>query len=253
MEHQLSDTKIYQTVDYNRFRMINGNRGLNLKKIDRIIKDIKDGNNMLRYKPIEVRESGDFLDIIDGQHRMHVSKKIKSPVFYIIVSEDKTMNQIASVNSNVEKWKYTDFINCYVNQGIEDYKRLGQFIADYKIAIGACIRLLQSGNPTYGGQSESDLIQGFCKGTFKICNWDAAVRTVENAKLFSDVFPAWNDRGFVTAVFRIDKAGKVPLSDLVAAVKKNPDKLSQETSPMKYILKLEEILNLGKQKRTIII
>ena len=80
MTHNESSIKIYHSKDYSLFRMINGNRQLDERKIKRIIKDISDGLDVLRYCPILVKVNGDQLDIIDGQHRYYVSRKLKCGV-----------------------------------------------------------------------------------------------------------------------------------------------------------------------------
>ena len=102
MQHTEASIKLYFTREYARFRMVNGNRQLNDRKINRIMREMADGNDMMRYYPIQVQENKDRLDILDGQHRFWICRHLKRPVYYILVSEEKTMPQIAKVNSNVE-------------------------------------------------------------------------------------------------------------------------------------------------------
>lgn len=251
MNHQESDIKIYQTTDYDRFRMINGNRPLNHKKIAKILKEIKEGNDMLRYKPIEVSECDNFLNILDGQHRMFISRKLKAPVYYIIVEEEKTMNEIATINSNVEKWKYADFINCYINKGNENYVRLQNFLNLYHISIGTSLLMLSKKGIVLIGGSNSQMIENFYKGNFEIKFWDEAVEIAERARLFS-FFKNWNDRYFMNAVNQIHKAGKIKTEVVVEACKRNPDKLERQTSTRLFIYNLEQIVGIGKKDRVII-
>jgi hypothetical protein len=81
MTHTEASLQIFFTNEYSRFRMINGNRQLNEAKINRIIKEISNGNDMRKYYPIQVKENGDRLDILDGQHRFYIARHFKSPVF----------------------------------------------------------------------------------------------------------------------------------------------------------------------------
>lgn len=250
MQHIESATKVYQTKDYDRFMMINGNRGINNKKIQKIIDEIGGGNNMLAYKPIEVSETNEFLFILDGQHRFYVSKKIKEPVYYIIVKEDKNMQEIAAINSLTEKWKMKDFINCYVNQGNENYIKLQEFIDRYPINIGTSLRLLIGGTPGTEGSSP-DITDEFQKGRFEIKRWIEAVSLAESCLLFS-ACSFWRDRSFVIAIYRIRNAGLISIEELATAVNKNIDKLQKQVSQKLYIYNLEQIVNIGKQKRIVI-
>lgn len=117
LTHHVSTVQVFMTEEYNNFSMINGNRPLNERKIKRIISEIESGNDMLKYSPIQVRVCDDKLMILDGQHRFFISKKLNRPVYYILVLEDKTMQDIAKINSNVEKWTDENFINCYLTTG----------------------------------------------------------------------------------------------------------------------------------------
>ncbi len=251
MVHHPSHVTIYMTTDYNRFSMINGNRAINMRKITRIIKDIESGNDMLEDYPIQVKFNGKYLDILDGQHRFFIDQKLSRPVYYILVQEAKSMADIARINSNVEKWKSQNFIDCYINQGIEDYQQLQTFIDTYKINIGTSMLLLHTGQPGNEG-SHRPLSEKFEKGKFTVLHWEEAVKVAEMCKMFS-AFNHWTDRSFIIALYRIKKSGLIPVEDVVEAFNKNPDKLNKQLSQKAYIYNLEQIVNTGKQKRIVII
>ncbi len=249
IKHTPSTVAVFQTDNFKAFSMINGNRALNLKKIDRIIKEIQGGNDLLKYCPVLVRVNCDKMEIIDGQHRYFVAKKLKRQVHYIIVSEEKKLVDIARLNSNTENWKGQDYINCYINTGNQNYIRLQEFIDKYKINVGSSITMLTTGHIASGGRSE--LLVKFQEGTFEVKSWPQAVKLAETAKSFS-VFKYWNTRNFIAAVKKIIDAGMVPIEDVVEAVNKNPDMLTQKTSPKEYLFCLEQIVNKNKHKRIVI-
>ena len=250
MKHETSEVIVYKTTDYNRFNFINGNRGLNQQKIKDIITDIEAGNDMLSAYPIHVQETSKGLDIPDGQHRFFISRKLKRPVYYIIIGQNKSMADIARVNSNVEKWKQRDFINCYITQGNKNYDRLQAFLEKYKINIGTSLRLLEFGHPGVEGSSP-DLNKKFQNGLFEVKKYDEAEQLAKDCLLFES-FPFHTDRGFVIAIYRIKQAGKITLEELQQAYNKNPDKLEKNLSQKQYIFNLEQIVNIGKQKRIVI-
>lgn len=231
--------------------MINGNRQLNELKINRIIREINEGNDMLRYYPIQVKENGDRLDIIDGQHRFYICKKMKRPVYYILVSETKSLPDIAKVNSNVEKWKNSDFINCYVQIGNNNYQILQDFIDKYGFNITLSINMLSRGNPVDGGPMKRDN-SPFEHGYFEVKYFDQAVEIAELAMLFKD-FSNWRSRPFVVAIYRIHKAGIISVKEVLSAYKKRPEMLTGNSDYKSYIYNLEQIVNVGKKARIVLV
>ncbi len=251
IHHTVSTVTIFATDNYKQFSMINGNRGLNENKIKKIIKEVESGNDMLKYYPIQVRVVGESLEILDGQHRFFICKKLKRQVHYILVTEDKSMPDIAKVNSNVEKWASKDFINCYINQGNEHYIKLQEFLNLTKISVGLSLRLLSSGNPGVEGFS-TKITDDFQQGAFTVTHWNDAIEMFNECKKFNS-FQYFIDRSFIIALYRIKKAGLITMDDLATAVNKNPEKLIRNANQKQYIYNLEQIVNIGKQKRIVII
>lgn len=253
LTHTISTVAVFQTDQYNNFSMIPGNREINLHKVEKIIKEIEAGNDMLRYYPIQVRLVNGKLEILDGQHRFFISKKLKRPVFYILVSETKSMHDIAKVNSNVETWKDDHFINCYMMNGNnqQHYRLLKEFSDTYKFSMGICLNLLHDGNPGNATGSNATLRAKFEEGQFEVLKHDEAVRVAEMVKQFSS-FSNWRGRTFILAIYRISQAGKIAIEDLAAACKKNSELLTKQAHFKDYIVKLEYIINQGKHKRIVI-
>lgn len=250
--HKESSIKVYDTRDYSIFKMINGNRSINDHKVKKIIKEIDAGNDMLQYYPIQVREHEDRLNILDGQHRFYISKILKRPVYYILVMEEKSMPDIAKVNSNVEKWKASDFINCYVQHGNEHYKIFQRFLEEYRISLTVSLQMLNLGNPGKDSGSHGELTEAFRNGTFEVKHLEQARTLAEECRSFAP-FPHCNSRSFVIAIYRIKKAGLVTLDELRTACNKRPELLTEQASFKAYINTLEQVLNVGKQKRIVII
>lgn len=251
MNHVDSSVTIHFSNEYARFKMINGNRPLNEGKIKRIIKEISNGNDMLRYYPIQVKENKDRLDILDGQHRFYISKYLKRPVFYILVKEEKSMPDIARVNSNVEKWKSSDFVNCYAQQENKHYIQLRDFMDTYGFSASVSLRLLYNGNAGAEGSNES-LTEDFKNGAFVVKCFDEAYAIAEDCKKFSS-FAYWKERGFVIAIDRIKRAAILSIDEVLKAYNKKPEMLTHQASFKEYIWNLEQIINMGKQKRIVIV
>jgi hypothetical protein len=251
LTHYPSTVTVFQSTEYKNFVMINGNRPLNENKIKKIIAEIESGNDMLQYYPIQVRVVKEKLEILDGQHRYFISKKLKRPIHYIMVHEEKTIHDIARVNSNVEKWKNTDFINSYIISGNKNYDIIKSFKDQYNMGMGVTLSLLHHGTPGADHGGTNGLIDDFQNGVFLVKNQQKAIDFAETCKRF-DFFKGWNSRGFLIAIQRIMKADLVSIDDVHASVSKHPELLVTNSTGKDYIHNIERIMNIGKSKRVII-
>lgn len=251
MQHQLSKIKIYCTDNYNLFKRVDGNRGLNIKKIERIITEINAGNDVLDLYPVVVKENKTSLELLDGQHRIEVAKKLKRPVHYVIKKEAMNLYQVAKVNSNVEKWTADDFIKCYIAAGNNNYKQLEKFHQTYKMSIGVCITMLDQGIIKTDQGSTAELYQDFQTGAFVVKKYKEAVQLAEICKSF-EPFECWNNRSFILSISKIINSDKCEMDILLKKYRADPKRLEKQPDWRKYLTNLEEIYNLGNSKRRVI-
>lgn len=251
MNHTLSKVKVYQTEDYKRFRFIEGNRNINLAKVERIINEILSGNDILDESPAIVSENGKYLDVKEGQHRVIIAEKLKRPAHYIIKNEKLSLYNIAKINSNVEKWKFDDFINCYVKAGNNNYKKLKEFRDQNGISTGVCITLLMQGTMKSDGGAKHGFIQQFQQGTFEVKFLKEAKMIVEICKSF-EPFEGITGRPFIIAICKILDAGKCEMNVLIEKYKKNPSRLVVKHRWKEYLTLLQEIYNTGNSKQRVI-
>jgi hypothetical protein len=252
MQHTAAKTKVFQTTEYKRFTNIDGNRPLNKKKIQRIINEISNGNDILDEVPVLVEENKTSLHVLDGQHRVEIARQLKRPVHYIIHKQKMSLHNVAKVNSNVEKWKDQDFINAYVKIGNDHYKKLQAFQKEYGIATGICLGLLIDGSMTNDGGGYSEKARhDFEQGLFEVKKYKEAVQIAEICKSFS-AYSAWNSRSFIIAVCRILKKEQCDFDILLKKFSQDPEKLQHHTHWKKLVTNLEEIYNIGNSKRRII-
>lgn len=247
MKHKSSEVQVFMTDDYKVFRMINGNRPLNKKKIEKIISEIKEGNDVLNECPILVTESNGSLEVKDGQHRFHVAKQLKRAVHYIVKKQDMSLYNIAKMNTNTDKWKAEDYINCYVAAGDDHYKKLKEFHKKYDISIGSCLTLLTYGIQKHDG-TIAELYAQFQQGIFKIKTWKEAVQFMELCKSFS-TYKYWSSRGFLIAMTKIVTKGTCQMDVLVKKFNDNPQMISYSPDWKKIVANLEDIYNKGNSKR----
>lgn len=248
MQHTAAKVKVYQTTEYKRFTNIEGNRPLNKKKIERIINDIKNGNDILDEVPVLVQENKTSLHVLDGQHRVEIAKQLKRPVHYIIHKVDMSMYDLAKVNSNTEKWTSDNFINAYIKAGNKHYEKLKEFVDKYGISVGVSVTLLETGTIKSDGGAKHDCILNFQQGVFQVKHWKEACAIAEICQAFAP-FTGIAARPFIIAIARIIDADKCEMDVLIEKFKKNPLRLVQKHRWKEYLTLLQEIYNTGNSKQ----
>ena len=71
-----NDLQIHSTNDLSVFKILEGNRNINLANVERLVKSIEE-NGFLQM-PIIVNEN---YEVIDGQHRLMAAKKLNSIIY----------------------------------------------------------------------------------------------------------------------------------------------------------------------------
>lgn len=247
-QHTESSVKVYFTTNYSIFKALKGNRLLNEAKIKNIISDIKNGLDMLKYYPIVVDEQ---MNVIDGQHRLYIAKKLKTNVYYII-SRRVSLNEIAKVNSNTEKWKADDFINCYIQNGSKDYEILLKFKDEFNFPLSVCLMLLSTGSALTDGGGGRYTKEDFQQGKFKVNHKEKAYDIAHTVLKFS-AFPNHKSRAFIVAVCKILESKRANIEDIVAKYKEqDPSVLKAQGNFKGYLTNLEEIYNYKCSKRKVI-
>ncbi len=240
--------EIQKTSNYNLFQTIVGNRIINLKKVNNLIKDIKDGLNLLPYAPIIVYKKEEKLHIVDGQHRFEACKKLEHEVYYVTCNE-LDLRQIALINSRSDKWKNKDFLDCYIRLEIEDYVILEEFLSEFKLSYTVAIDLLYHGRPLGNG----DALKKFKDGLFKVRYKEEAKKLVQ---LTEDVFGRYkffNNKGLIEAVRRIRDAEICDFDVLKDKIKQAPNIMEKHVSWKDYALNIEKVYNYRNSKRVIIL
>jgi hypothetical protein len=246
MEHTPAQTMVFQTDQYSKFNLIKGNRGIDQNKIKKILADIERGTNLLPFVPILVVENKGKLEIVDGQHRFMVARKIKHQVHYVVCTT-QSLYDIARMNSNTEKWKAKDFINCYVELGNKNYIKLQKLLTDFPgLTITVAILLLATGKTGHNDSVVSSFQQGgfivkFEKETYEVC---------ERAKEFK--YDRRFTAAFLAALVRIIDANLISVLDLTEKVNRSPEELRYQSNHKKYLSNLQEIYNKGKHKQVLI-
>jgi len=245
MKNQVcEDVKVYQTLDYERFNKIAGNRAVNKHKVDRIIKAIQiDKINVLKYAPIIV--DSDY-NIIDGQHRLAVSRKLKREVYYVIMHKI-SVRDVARINSNTQNWSAGDFLECYAKLKVKSYIELKEFLAKYPfMRLGIAASLLQRGTLKSGGGVSSR--NSFQDGEFEVRFLKVAEATAEHAKR---ILPYCEDmrRDLVRALNMLLRSEVYTQEKMFQKLKMYNLKVEVKSSYKDYLSHLEDLYNFRNSQR----
>lgn len=244
MKHIEAITKIYFTMEYNKFHLLKGNRTLNQNKIKKIIAEIEGGLNWLPYCPIIVDAD---MNVIDGQHRLEVAKRINSSIWYVIAGA-ATLHAIAKLNTNTERWKAKDFINCYKENGDANYEKLDAFLKKFNFPFTMTLNLLEHGTCSTGG---SHSVERFESGQWKCKYLDKATELGTLVYRCKD-FNGFLKRNFIVAMSRLKEANMADIEELMTKFHKNHSQCLTAVSVKDYMNALEAIYNLGNKFRRVI-
>jgi hypothetical protein len=149
--------KVYMSYDYDKFTTLDRNRELNLANKKKLMESMKEEQLII---PIIVNQ---YYQIIDGQHRFFSSKELGLPIFYII-NRNYGIEQVIRANTVGVNWTKENFLQSYVNQGLQTYKELDEIRKDYAVNIGTLLSIIAE----FKGQSNEYITNQFENGVLKI-------------------------------------------------------------------------------------
>lgn len=159
--------QIQGTKEYGLFKFRKDNRPIipsNLKHIEESINK----ENLLHTKPILVNEN---FEVIDGQHRLLVAKKMNIPIYYS-VQKNLSDDTLIRLNHCQKQWIMANYLDFYVSRDNEDYIKLKNFWQFSGLRLNQVFALFDLSCRKAGSDN------GFREGKFKF---------PKNEKLFYDI------------------------------------------------------------------
>lgn len=179
---------VQKTNKYNKFKLHNKNRKLNLTKVNKLAEAISK-NNLLPYFPIVVNKQ---FEILDGQHRFEAAKSVKADLYYLVSGNNYNIENVADSNNFQSHWKLDDYINYYAVDGREPYIKLMELSNKYSIA--ACYIANIKGTKATTAQLRD--------GSFSFNDYADIVDVLKQARAIGLEygFKHWNQRPFLRAL-----------------------------------------------------
>ncbi len=225
--------KTNKTKNYDIFKYIVGNRITNkgnLKKIrDSIMKC-----NLLECNPLLVNEK---MEIIDGQHRLHIAKELGLDVYYL-KKHGLGLNDVQNLNNASKNWVLNDYLHSFCEMEYPAYVNLRIFIHKYGLPISVAILLLQKGDGDTARKRFRD-------GTFKINQRKKGTEIAEFITELVSIQVHYRSRSFLLAlseVFQI-KLDKKRLKKCIV------EGIPKRVTIAQYLQEMQTAYNYGLQEK----
>ena len=186
---------IYVTTDYDKFKMINGNRMLNKRNLSKLLKSI---DEELLVIPIIVNEK---LEVCDGQHRLECCRLLKKPVYFII-QEGYGLSQIQRCNSTSSTWVKSDYLNMFIEAGNQNYLDFDEVRKKYGLNVYSLLKI----SSIIKCQTLSAVNHSFENGTyvFDAATYMGVCNFLEALEDFADYLPKhYKSKSFISAFTKL--------------------------------------------------
>jgi len=185
MSSIIKNVRVQYTNNYSKFKKIHSNRSLKsgiLNKIERSMIE-----NGLMLDPIKVNEDW---EVVDGQHRLHVSEKLGLGIYYIKIKGIGKKEMITQ-NSTGSMWNLKDFLGTYVKDGNPNYIKIQKFMYEFPMfsITDSCV-FLNGGRQDIKGDTFRD-------GMYVAGSLNTARELALNVMKLKDVYPL----GYTRTVF----------------------------------------------------
>ena len=238
---------IYETDNYDKFRIVDGNRPIDhAKKIIESIKEI----GML-WQPVLVNER---FEIIDGQGRYLASKTLGKKILYV-VQPGLTIRHARCLNENSTTWKIKDYIHSYA-VGADSKSEFTNFETVQKQFPEFNINLIvkAAGDFGLGGTGLVSLKNGtYDKMDFEHMN--VAIRRLSKLRKFNSIVPTkYSYRhvllgALIFCIYVSEVDANFSLSQLEDAVGKNLDLVSASPNIRDAIDNIDYMYNFKRMEK----
>jgi hypothetical protein len=230
--------KVYTTINYDQFKTIPGNRGINPAHVKSLVESITQ-KNLMQFAPIIVNENH---EVIDGQHRLEAARQTGIPIEYVI-AHDTDLLDVQLLNANSKRWSTTDYLESYINLGNPQYALLKLFMDTYGLPVSISLGIL----------TDSDSKRGMMD--FK--NGKIVITKLKQGEMIANeyikvrkycVAGVDGSRDFIRSVVVLYKNHPEVINELVRKLEHFGKKIERRPSVLDYMRQFEDVLNSHQQK-----
>ena len=235
----MKNLEVRVATDLTIFKQVEGNRPVNALHIDKLVRSIQDYGMLV--SPILVNKT---MLVVDGQHRLAAAKKANSYIYYIVV-EDYGIEQVHALNLTQKKWTNKDFLNSYVEMGLDDYILLKNFTKlNDDFSLDVCT-MLCSNKRDYSGPFN----KLFRSGNWKIGELTAANKLAGMLRAVGEYYDGYNRRVFVSTMIMLINKDVFDFESFLTKLSRNPSLLTNCTNTSQYVSLIEDIYNYKRRNK----
>jgi len=241
LQHKDSEVfKVLMTHDYDKFKIMDNNREVNLLHVKRLIESFREKHLVC---PIIVN---DKFYVIDGQHRLMASKETGLPIYYIIIPS-YGIEDVRILNTNQKNWTKADYLEMYCYQEVDAYLELKKFMSDFpEFGMRSAERIvtLKLTNQTTGNiQGQRAAMKSFEEGKLKIPNITKSYIYARKIMDFKPFYNGFHKSTFVSAVMPLFASKVYDHKEMMHKLSTCPVRLIDCLNIESYRMLLEEIYN----------
>jgi len=250
MTDTLSEVKVYQTLDYAKFKVLNGNRPLKPAHVELLKESISEYGDL--GTPVIVNEK---FEKIDGQHLQKAREELGLPVPYIM-KPGFGLKEIHVSNTNRKNWTMTEFMNCYADLEMKHYVKFKCFHKKYDFPISTSLTIVIGyqplGSEATGARRSGVSMDSFKRGELIFKNPEEAEDRAEKIIMLKDIYYGYKKSFFVQAMLRMFRFEEYNHSEFMSKLKQNVDKLFIEPNNVNGFLRIfEDIYNYRRQGKKV--
>lgn len=231
---ELLRMKIIESKEYDKFKILNGNRCIRASHVKRLIESMTE-----KYIPVPIIVN-ELHYIIDGQHRMEACKEMGIPFHYIEI-KGLGLEDVQRLNSNNKKWSIEDIMESHIDLGNSNYVAYRAFLETHNFGHEPNWVLLK-------GPDKEGTRQEFRRGKFVLSQREIkqggiyAQQINEILEYFEedDIVHA-KKRNSIIALMKCFRNDKYSQPKMLTKLKQAKRKLEAKKCTQDYTRQLEEI------------
>lgn len=223
--------KLEETTDYDKFKVLSGNRNLDRKHIASLQRKMVAEGNLTQITPILVN---DAMEVIDGQHRLEALKELGWPVFFI-KKKDLNLTSVQALNTGNKNWTWFDYAYSYATQGNKNYVKFLELWDYFGLSYSILIHYASGGE--HGRKQANFQRGGFVMGDQK--------HIFELLKQYQEIAMAseHNNSRFAIALYDVLRSPHYDHKRMLDKMSKYGGGLRVQSKKGHYLIDIQDVYN----------